>query len=156
MPDTMKQAITDAVTEITPSKDLLSNLTVEQRGAIESKFNALPLEVRSAYAAKYPGLTVVGWYILRQVIKEANGKLASQMRPIWFQRLNLNAVSLKSGEKAIRDYAENQLRDLAESLDSKESATLLKKYKNTNDMTTKDAHIVQLAGIFGVSPATLA
>lgn len=153
---TIQQALTDAVKESAITGDVLSNLSVEQRGALETKALALPQEIRSSYAAKYPTLSVVGWYILRQAVKEANGKLASQKRPIWFSNLQLNAVSLKSGEVAIRQYAERQLRELAEGLDSKESATLLKKYKNTHDMTTKSAEIVQLCGIFGVSPATLA
>jgi len=154
--ETLANQLKDAVKESIPSNNVLDMLSVEQRGAIESKFNALPQEVRSAVAAKYPTLTTVGWYVIRQMVKEANSKLASNMRPIWFQKLQLNATSLKSGEPAIREYAHKQLVELAEELDSKESVTLLKKYKNTHDMTTKDAHIVQLAGIFGVSPSNLA
>lgn len=156
MSQTIAAALTDAVKEITPSNDVLTVLSAEQRGALEQKFLALPIEVRSSYASKHPQMSVAAMYILRQMVKESNGKLASVKRPVWFGILQIEAQNLRSTEESIRKYGERKLRDLAEQLDSKESATLLKKYKNTHDMTTKDAHIVQLAGIFGVSPATLA
>ena len=154
MSNNLKDAIAEAIVE--QSSSIEANLTVEQKAALESKFNALPVEIRSAISTKYPALSTVGMYIVRQAVREANGKLASQQRPNWFSKLELNAASLKSGEDAIREYAERQLRELAEEIDSKESVTLLKKYKNTHDKTSKDAHIVQLCGIFGVNPSTLA
>lgn len=154
MSNTMQNAVQDAVSEL--SSNVEAQLTVEQKAALESKFNALPPEVRSSVASKYPQLTVVGQYIVRQMVKEANGKMASQQRPIWFTKLELNAASLISKEPAISEYAEEQLRGLAEELDSKESVTLIKKYKNTHDMTSKDARIVRLAGIFGVNPTNIA
>lgn len=154
MSNTMQDAITEAIAEQSTSVEM--QLSVEQKAALESKFNALPVEVRSAIATKYPKLTTIAMYIVRQMVKEANGKLASQQRPLWFSKLELNAASLKSKETAISEYAEKQLRELAEEVDSKESTTLLKKYKNAHDLTSKDAGIVRLAGIFGVNPATLA
>jgi hypothetical protein len=147
-------AITEAVETL--SSDVLSKLSTEQQAALESKFMALDVDIRSALASKYAGMTFTGMYVVRQMVKEANGRLASQKRPIWYGSLELNAASLKSKETTIREYAEKQLRILAEELDGKESATLLRKYKNAHDTTTKDAHIVQLCGIFGVSAATIA
>lgn len=154
MPNTMKQAITDAIAEM--STDVVLQLSVEQQAALEAKFNALPEEVRSNTNAKYPQLSVTARYIVRQMVKEANGKLASQMRPKWYSNLELNAASLKSAEPAIKDYATKQLASLADEFDSKESASLLKKYKSTKDLTSKDAHIIELCGIFGISPSTIA
>lgn len=135
--------------------DLLTLLSVEQRAALESKFNSLPIEVRSAASAKYPGRKTVELYIIRQMVREANSKLASNNRPIWYNKLMLNAASLKSGDENVRVYAEKELRSLAEELDSKESSTLLKKYKNAHDLTTESPAIKQLAGIFGVEPVAL-
>lgn len=150
----MKDAITEAIAEM--SKDVIAQLSVEQQAALESKYNALAEEVRSSFNSKYPQLTIVGRYIVRQMVKEANGKLASQMRPKWYITLELNAASLKSKESAISEYARKQLSELAESIDSKESTTLLKKYKQSKDLTSKDAHIVDLCGIFGISANALA
>ena len=112
-------------------------------------------EVRSAVASKYPAVSTVGLYVIRQMVKEANNAMASKMRPQWYNTLTLNAASIKSGEAAIREYAEKQLLALAEEIDSKESVTLLKKYKNAHDLTSKDQHIVKLAGIFRVNPVSL-
>ncbi|MDR3392482.1 MAG: hypothetical protein P4L77_12195 [Sulfuriferula sp.] len=153
MQSQLESAITEAVSE--QITDVLAHLSVEQKAALESKFNTLAPEVRSSVATKYPALSTVGLYVIRQMIREANNAMASKMRPQWFNTLTLNAASLKSGEIAIREYAEKQLRELAESIDSKESTTLLKKYKQSKDATSKDAHIVQLAGIFGVNPVSL-
>lgn len=154
MSNNLKDAIEAAITEQTA--DVVAQLSVEQKAALESKFNALPDEVRSAIATRYPALSTVGMYIVRQAVREANGKMASQKRPQWFAKLELNAASLKSQEAAIKAYAEKQLRELAEEIDSKESTNLLKKYKNTHDLTSKDKHITELCGIFGVSASTLA
>ena len=157
MSNTMQNALANAVSEAITEQtaDVLAQLTVEQKAALESKWNTLAPEVRSSVATKYPALTTVGLYVVRQMVKEANNAMASKMRPQWFNTLTLNAASLKSGEAAIREYAEKQLRELADSIDSKESTTLLKKYKQHKDATSKDAHIVQLAGIFGVNPVSL-
>jgi hypothetical protein len=152
--DTMKVAVQEAVSEL--SHDVLAQLSVEQLAALESKFMTLPIEVRSACTSKYPQLSFAGAYIARQAVKEANGKLASQKRPGWYIILDTNARSLSSSEQAIREYSERMLRDLAESIDGKEATMLLKKYKTAHDTTTKDAHIMQLCGIFGVSPTAIA
>lgn len=137
------------------TKHILDFLSVEQKAALEGKWNMLAPEVRSSVAAKYPLVSTVGLYLLRQASKEANNAMASKMRPQWYNTLTLNAASLKSGEQAIREYAEKQLKTLADEIDSKESVTLIKKYKQSKDTTSKDAHIVQLCGIFGVSPASI-
>jgi hypothetical protein len=147
-------AITEAVQASTTN--IVAALTIEQQAALESKFNALPEEVRSSYAVKYASMSTVQMYIVRQMVREANGKLASNNRPKWYAQLELNAASLKSKEVAIASYAEKQLRELAESIDSKESTTLLKKYKTAHDTTSKDEHVKQLCGIFGVNPQTIA
>ena len=149
----LKVAISEALIEQTA--DVLAHLSVEQKAALESKFNQLAPEVRSAVASKYPAVSTVGLYVIRQMVKEANNAMASKMRPQWYNTLTLNAASLKSKEAAISEYAEKQLSELADSIDSKESTTLLKKYKQSQDTTSKDPHIIKLAGIFGVNPATL-
>jgi hypothetical protein len=151
---TLKEQLTEAINA--QSSSLIAQLSVEQQAALEAKMLALPIEVRSAMSSKYPSLSNVEAYIVRQMVREANGKLASQKRPVWYNTLNVNAGSLKSSNKDIVAYSDKQLRDLAESIDSKESLTLLKKYKTAHDLTSKDAHVVQLCGIFGVSPANLA
>jgi hypothetical protein len=153
MSNNIKEAIESAITEQTA--DVLAHLSVEQKAALESKFNMLAPEVRSSVASKYPAMSTVGLYVIRQMVKESNNAMASKLRPQWYNTLTLNAASLKSGEAAIRDYAEKMLKELADSIDSKESVTLLKKYKQSKDTTSKDAHIVQLAGIFGVNPVAL-
>ena len=153
MANTITEAITDAV--VGQVADVLAHLSVEQKAALESKFNMLAPEVRSAVASKYPAVSTVGLYVIRQMVKEANNAMASKMRPQWYNTLTLNAASIKSGEQAIREYAEKQLLALAEEIDSKESVTLLKKYKNAHDLTSKDQHVVKLAGIFGVNPVSL-
>lgn len=154
--ETLKDQLTTVVTELGIVNTILRALDVQQQAALESKLLALPIEVRSNMESKYPELSNVEAYIVRQMVREANGKLASQKRPIWYNTLNINAASLKSANKDITAYSDKALRELAESIDSKESVSLLKKYKNSHDLTSKDAHIVQLCGIFGVSPANLA
>jgi hypothetical protein len=153
---TMKAAISEAITDMRRVDQIVNALSVEQRAALEGKYLTLPIEVRSTTASKYPDLDTCSQYIVRQMVKEANGRLASQKRPVWYLKLNTEAESLKSGNKEIRGFAEDQLRNLAEDLDSKESTVLLKKYKNAHDLTSKDAFIMQLCGIFGVSPQNLA
>lgn len=157
MSNSIKQELSTAIVEAIAeqSSDVLMQLSVEQKAALESKWNMLAPEVRSSVATKYPTLSTVGLYVVRQMIKESNNAMASKMRPQWYNTLTLNAASLKSGEAAIREYAEKQLKSLADEIDSKESVTLIKKYKQSKDTTSKDQHIVQLCGIFGVSPASI-
>lgn len=131
-------------------------LTTEQQAALESKYMALPIEVRSATAAKYTGLNTVSQYIVRQMVREANGKLASNKRPVWYAKLVMYANTLHSDNVDIVKDSERVLRDLAEELDSKESLVLIKKFKNSTDRTSKDALIVKLCGIFGVNAANVA
>ena len=158
MSNTMKTALEGAITEalVEQTSDVLSKLSVEQQAALESKFMALPIELRSNLTSKYPGMTFAAMYITRQAIKEANSRLVSQNKGKWYSTLDWNAASLKSSNQEIGGYAEKTLRDLAEEFDGKVASDLLKKYKNAHDTTPKDAHIMQLAGIFGVNPATLA
>jgi len=150
---TLAEGLTEAVSSL--SKDIVSKLSVEQQAALESKFNALAEEVRSSIRSKYLNMSVVEMYIVRQMVREANGKLASNKRPVWFNTITINVDSLKSGDENVREYGEKKLRELAEEIDSKESTTLLKKYKNTKDLTSKSDIIVQLCGIFGISPDSL-
>ena len=90
MSNTMKDAVSEAMQEL--SHDVLAQLSVEQLAALESKFMALPIEVRSACTSKYPNLSFAGAYIVRQAVKEANGRLASQKRPGWYIVLDTNAT----------------------------------------------------------------
>ena len=152
--ETLKDQLTAVVAEQT--KSVITMLTVEQQAALEAKLLALPIEVRSAMASKYPNLNNVEAYIVRQMVREANGRLASQKRPVWYSILKTNSDSLRSQNKDVAGWAEAQLRNLAEEIDTKESINLLKKYKVAQDTNSKDAHIVKLCGIFGVSPANLA
>ena len=152
--ETLKDQLTTVVTEQTAS--IMAQLSVEQQAALESKLISLPIEVRSAMSTRYPNLSNVEAYIVRQMVREANGRMASQKRPIWYATLKSHAEGIQSSNKDVASYNERALRSLAEELDSKESVSLLKKYKQSKDTTSKDAHIVQLCGIFGVSPANLA
>jgi hypothetical protein len=149
----IEEAVIEAVQS--QSADVLSKLTVEQQAALEGKWNMLAPEIRSAIASKYPAMSTVGMYVVRQIVKEANNAMASKLRPQWYNTLTINAASLRSAEQPIREWAEKQLSELADQIDSKESVTLIKKYKQSKDTTSKDAHIVQLCGIFGVSPVSI-
>lgn len=151
--ETLQQQLQDAVSEA--FTDVLSVLSAQQKAALEAKYYQLPVEVRSAADTKYPMLTTCGRYIARQIIREANGKLASIKRPEWEGKLKLFAIGLLSSNENDRKNAEHTLRDLAETIDSKESVTILRKYRRGSNRTTQDAHIVQLAGIFGVEASNL-
>src|SRR5690349_16206731 len=98
---TIQNAISEAVVSEN-SQSILERLSTEQRAALESKFNALPIEVRSTMASKYQGFPTVLLYIMRQVVREANSKLASNQRPVWYNLLLVNAPALKSGDKTVR------------------------------------------------------
>ena len=149
----LQSAVAEAITEQTTS--LLEHLSVEQQSALESKFNTLAQETRSEYNAKYPQLSVVARYVVRQMTKEANSKLASNLRPEWFRELGTQAAGLRSGNEEIRKYSEQRLVVLAVTFDTKEAISLLKKYKNSKDMTSENEHIKQLCGIFEVSSSNL-
>jgi hypothetical protein len=135
---------------------LLSTLDVPMRAALESKFNALPQEVRNSIAANYPTVSSnIERYCLRQMVREANGKLASQKRPGWYALLLQWAPALNSLNETVKTQATKELQNLNEQFDSKEATALLKKYKNNQDTTTADPHIITVCGIFGVIPANL-
>lgn len=153
----MTDALNNAGLEIKASttQNILDVLSVEQRAALEQKFLALDADVRFAASEKYPKFGTVALYAIRQLVKESNGKLASNKRPVWYNRLSAEVSSLQSGEEAIRKYAERKLRDLAEEIDEKESVSLIKKYKQQHDLTSETAVIKQLCGIFGISPMTV-
>jgi len=55
--------------------DVIAQLSSEQCAALEAKFLVLPIEVRAAMAAKYPALSNIGRYIVRQMVREANSQL---------------------------------------------------------------------------------
>jgi hypothetical protein len=152
--ETLSNIVTETISAQTSS--VIAQLSVEQQAALESKLLTLPIEVRSSLAAKYPALSNVEAYIVRQMVKESNGKLASNKRPIWYSILNTNAASIGSTNKDVAAWAKKQLMELAEELDTKESIGLLRKYKVSKDTNSKDPHIIMLCGIFGVSSANLA
>lgn len=156
MSNTMQNAIEDAVqSQVAAKLGIMDCITPAMRAALEAKFNALPIEVRSFVSNEYKGLSVAELYIVRQMRKEANAKLASNDRPVWYNTLSTWAPSLLSSDKTVKEHAEKQLRTLAESLDSKESATLVKKYKQQTDRTSNDSLVKQLCGIFGIETATI-
>jgi hypothetical protein len=135
---------------------LLSSLDVPMRAALEAKFNALPQEVRASIALAYPSVASnIERYALRQMVREANGKLASQKRPGWYALLLQWAPALNSLNETVKAQAAKELAALNEQFDGKEAVTLLKKYKQAQDTTTSDPHIITVCGIFGVLPANL-
>lgn len=163
-----EQAIQDAInaarangTEYAIFNAYLNTLIrAEQRGALEQKFLALPQEVRSVSATTFPQLKPYEMYIIRQVRREANSKLASNKRPEWQNTVNNNAAWMLSSDETVQKTGKTALMHLAEELDSKESAGLLKKYllkylMSGAGRTKEDKHILELCGIFGISPDTL-
>lgn len=154
---TIEQKLADAVNEasVTLKVNLIQNLSVEQRSALEQKFLSLPQEVRLTVSEKFPSLDNTERYILRQMIKEANNKLASNLRPGWYSTLQQRAKDLLSSSEEVRKYAGKKLAELAEEFDSKEAATLIKKYKNQSDRTTEDEHIIQVCNIFGLESKSI-
>jgi len=136
------------------NNSILANLDIPMRAALEAKWNALPQEVR--IASVYPNVTTcVERYILRQMVREANGKLASQKRPGWDAIILQWAPALNSVNEAVKTEAQNKLRELAEQFDSKEATARIKKYKVGQDTTSTDPHIVEVCKLFGIDAVNL-
>lgn len=165
---TPEQAIQDAInaarangTEYAIFSAYLKTLIeAEQRGALELKFLALAPESQSTMNVTFPQLKTYERYVVRQLRKEANGKLASNKRPEWQNTVNNNAAWLLSADDSLQKTGRNALLHLAEEIDAKESATCLKKYLvkyllSGSQRTKDDKHIVELCGIFGIDPSTL-
>ena len=151
----MKQAVSEAIETMKQHPNVIELLPVDIRGALNDKFLLLPQEIRSAYAVEHKGMTNAEMYILRQMTKEGNNFLASKKRPGWFGILDNNAAWLKSGDENLKKAAVTALKNLADSIDTKESQGLLKKYKVKHDLTSGDKHIIELAELFGVDHKTL-
>ena len=142
---------------VSASKQLIEYLDAAQRAALEQKFNALAPEIRVTVAKAYPNVkTAAERYILRQIIREANGKLASVKRPGWYALLlQWGPVLNHSLNGDSREIAVSELRKIGEQFDAKEATNLLKKFKNAQDVTSSTPYIVELCGIFGVDAANL-
>jgi hypothetical protein len=148
VPVSAKPAVTESF--------ILLLLDIPMRAALEQKFNALAPETRDRIAKDFPTITSnVERYALRQMIREANGRLASQKRPGWFGTIQQWGPSLESLNETTKTQAATELQKLSEQFDAKEAATLLKKYKVARDMTTESGHIKDICLVFGILPASL-
>lgn len=150
---TTEQRLDAALTALSNTVEAL--LDFQQKGALEQKYNALAPEIRETADKKFPQLSVAGRYIIRQMVKEANNKLASTKRPAWYLSLKTNAMSYASADKAVSEWGLKGLRDLSEEIDSKEATTLIKKYKNESDQTSESKNIKNLCEVFEVNAASL-
>ena len=132
-------------------------LSPEQMGALELKWSALPSEVREVVGERHPDVkSPVVLYVLRQVEREANGKLASELRPIWKNSVKHNMRALTSTVENSRNEAFRRMGQIADEIpDVKESRKVLKAAKIELDMTTADPAIVAACKIFNISPASL-
>ena len=136
------------------NSSILSNLEIPMRAALEAKWNALPQEVR--IASVFPNITsCVERYILRQMVREANGKLASQKRPGWDARILQWAPALNSLSETVKAQAILELRKVSEEFDSKEAVARIKKYKIGQDTTSTDPHILEVCKVFGIDASNL-
>ena len=154
--DVMEVAALEAIAALSTS-NVLDVLTQEQKGALELKYAALPSEVQQVTAAKYPAITnPVMLYVIRQMVKEANGKLASSLRPGWITSIRLNIPALTSSNAASKSESERRLSAIADEMpDVKEAIKCLKSVKIQLDRTSQDAGIVAACKLFDVSASSL-
>jgi hypothetical protein len=155
---TMENAILEALSDsVSGSTDVLTYLSSEQAGALEMKFASLDTVIQRDMMEKFPSITSpVALYVLRQMRKEANGKLASNLRPGWITSIRLNIPALESANGASRDEAVRRLSSIAEEMpDVKEAIKCLKSVKVQLDKTSTDSSIVEACRIFGIQPSSL-
>jgi len=156
--ETMESAVLEALNESMPaSTNVLTYLSAEQAGALEMKFASLDTVIQRDMIERFPAITSpVALYVLRQMRKEANGKLASNLRPGWITSIRLNIPALESSNGASRDEAIRRLSAIAEEMpDVKEAIKCLKSVKVQLDKTSMDSSIVEACRIFGIQPSSL-
>jgi hypothetical protein len=138
------------------SVSILDILSIEQRGALAVKYNALAPEIRASLSNTYPSLDSVERYVVRQLVKEANSKLTSSLSPVWRARLVLFIPDLINKNQDTRKNAERQFVNVVEEMpDAKVISTILKWCKNQLDLTTTSVEIVEACKLAGIEPATL-
>lgn len=150
----IEKSIEETLAELS-AKNILEYLSQQQRAALEEKFLTLDEDARIAAVAKYPNLPLAFVYLIRSAVKEANSKLASTARPGWYSMLKMHAFGVLSSDKTAKAASVNALKEFAQTIDSKERVNLLKKYKNEKDMASTHAHIIEMCGIFSITPDVL-
>lgn len=141
-----------------PMKSILDFLDAEQLAALELKYNTLDQEVRVSNDKRYSELkTVAERFIARSMVKVANSQLASKKRPGWYSIILMWAPSFQhlSADNPNKKLAVEKLKELSEQFDSKEATTLLKKFKNAQDVTSETPWIKEVCAVFGVDPKNL-
>lgn len=132
-------------------------LTSEQSGALEMKYASLAPEIQHYMQEQYPTVTSpVTLYLIRQAVKEANSKLASNLRPGWITSVRLNVPALVSTDTTSKTEAFRRLRQIADELpDTKEAIKVLKSVKVQLDKSSTDESIVKVCEIFGINPSSI-
>lgn len=133
-------------------KTILDFLTPEQLNALVTKFNVLDEDVRKATTEKYFELSSAAErYIVRRMVKEANAVMASALRPKWTGTLIQWGPSFKnlSPDNKDRVIGVQRLKELREEIDEKEAITLMKKYKNSQDVTSETPWIKDMCSALG-------
>ena len=141
-----------------PVKSIMDFLTLEQLAALETKYNQVDQDARLVADKKYSELkTVAERYIVRRMVKEANSALASKLRPGWYSTLLMWGPSFQhlSADNPNKKLGIEKLKELSEQFDSKEATTLLKKFKNAQDVTSETPWIKELCAVFGVDARNL-
>ena len=137
-------------------------LTPEQVAAIERKAAMLPIEVIENMATNAPeGSSLAEQYILRQIRREANNTLASQLRPTWIATLLMYVPTLTAKDENVRKNAERTVHGLADEIsDAKDVVKVLTAVRaklvgrTSNPQAAVDA-VAQACKIFNIKPETL-
>jgi hypothetical protein len=142
--------------------NVLQQLTPEQVAAVERKAAMLPIEVIENMASSAPeGTSLAEQYVLRQIRREANNTLASQLRPTWIATLLLYVPTLIVKDENVRKNAEHAVHGIADEIsDAKEVIKVLTAVRaklvgrTSNPQAAVDA-IAQACKIFQIKPETL-
>lgn len=147
-----------AATEVAASVNILEHLTEEQKAALINKYLTFPKEVRNLTESQYPTISdPCALYILRQMIREADSKSASILRPAYIERVKAMTRSLVSTIPDTRNAAHRVMREIADEIeDGAEAKKICKAVKVKLDMSSSDPAIVTLCGIFGITPQSIA
>lgn len=133
-------------------KTILDFLTPEQLNALVTKYNLLDEDARKVATEKYFELSSVAErYIVRRMVREANAVMASALRPKWTGTLIQWGPSFKnlSPDNKDRVLGVQRLKELREEIDEKEAITLMRKYKNSMDVTSETPWIKDMCTVLG-------
>ena len=126
--------------------------------ALAGKYLMLDQDARLVADSSYAELaTIAERYIVRRMVKEANSAMASKLLPGWFATLLMWGPSFQhlSSENPNYKLAVEKLTELSEQFDSKEATTLLKKFKNVQDVTSDTPWLKAICAVFKVEPKSL-